>query len=161
VQHSAENEKRLRLLLARVGDTLAEVEKSIAMSDRLERTGEVTESLAVMTAIATNLWLIFVSHLEAIDFAALWLPSVLGAFSLLRSNRRTAERIPMLSDFAQQLRLIKAQMITLSHWTTGEPSQQSTERETILRLLCKLVGQYCQRELQLAMSQQRAPELPV
>lgn len=155
---STENVARLKTLRACLAETVEEINGGIRRDIAIERTGEVAEVISVLLAVGGNLWLIFVSHLEAIELVSLWLPSLIGALHTLRSHRRTAERIPLLTAFSKQLGFVKTQLQALTDWTAEEPAQKSATREAVLRFLCKTIGQYCQSELQLATSQR--PDLP-
>lgn len=156
--HSRENVGRLGTLRGYLAETLDEINAGIRRDLGIERAGELAEVASVLLAIGGNLWLIFVSHLEPIELVALWLPSLIGALHSLRSRRRTAERIPLLSAFSKQLAFLKTQLQALADWSAEEPAQKSATREAVLRFVCKVIGQYCQSELQLATSQH--PDLP-
>jgi hypothetical protein len=151
--YSAENTERLSALRTYLAETLAEIGAGIRRDLRIERASEIAELMSVLLAVGGNLWLIFVSHLEAIELVSLWLPSLIGALHALRSHKRTAERIPLLNAFFKQLGFVGTQLRALAEWTPDEPSQKSATREAVLRFVCKIIGQYCQSELQLATSQ--------
>jgi hypothetical protein len=156
--HSAENIDRFRNLRSLLNDTINEVGNAIKRNRRIEWVGTVAENLAIALAVAGNLWLLFVSHLTTIELISLWLPSLMGAFHSLRSHRRTAERIPLLSDFWKQLRFVRTQLQVLVDWKPEETQTRSAQREAMLRFLCEIIGKYCQDELMLAMNQH--PDLP-
>jgi hypothetical protein len=156
--YSAENAERLRTLRAQLAETLKDISAGIRRDLRVERASEIAEVFSVLLAVGGNLWLIFVSHVEAIELVSLWLPSFIGGLHALRSQRRTSERIPLLNAFVKQLGFVKTQLQALADWSPDEPRQKSATREAVLRFVCKIIGQYCQSELQLATSQH--PEMP-
>jgi hypothetical protein len=155
---SPQNVERFKTLRQHLGATQDEINRGIELNERVERAGERAELLAVALAVAGNLFLL-ASHSTLIELASLWLPSVIGAFHALRSHRRSAERVPLLNDFAKQLKYVKTRLQVLNDWRPDEPADTSAERESVLRFTCKIIGQYCQAELQQAVSQH--PDLPM
>jgi len=156
--YSAQNVERFTQLRKHLGETQDEINQGIERNDWIERAGEGAELLAVTMAVGFNLYLLFWSESTVIELASLWLPSLIGAFHALRSHRRTAERIPLLTDFAKQLKYVKTRLQALHDWRPDESPEMSAERESVLRFTCKIIGQYCQAELQQAMNQH--PDLP-
>jgi hypothetical protein len=156
--YSAQNAERFRTLREYLAETLDDIGSEIRRDLRIERIGEIGELASVLLAVGGNLWLIFVPQLDTIELVSLWLPSLIGALHAIRSHRRTGERIPLLNAVFKQLAFARTQLQALAEWNHDEPAQKSAQREAVLRFVCKVVGQYCQSELQLATSQQ--PEIP-
>jgi len=156
--YSPENARTLDELRGRLGSMVQEIKEEISSSRRIEELGTVLAAAAVAAVIGSNIWLIFAPHLP-VELFALWLPSLIGAFHALGYHKRVAEQVPLLNEFARQLDFIKAQLQSTAQWDAAELPQLSGTREAALRLLCKVIGQYSQAELRLAIAQH--PSLPV
>jgi hypothetical protein len=156
--YSEQNAKRFETLREYLAETQEDIGTAIRRDLRIERMGEVAEVLSILLAVGGNLWLMVVPEARPVELVSLWLPSLIGALHAVRSHRRTAERLPLLHMLFKQLEFVRAQLLTFAEWRADEPAQRSAAREAVLRFVCKVIGQYCQSELQLATSQR--PEMP-
>jgi hypothetical protein len=157
--HSADSAAKVAKVREQLGRTLVDIECKVAYGRAMEHWATVAELAAIVIVILTNIWLITVTHVVILKLFAIWLPSVIGAFHAISYHRRTSDRIPVLSEFLRQLAFVKSQLQMLYAPNCADSPEISRAREAALRLLCKVVGQYCQQELQLAMAQR--PNMPV
>jgi hypothetical protein len=156
---SPENVATLDSLAGRLAILIDEIKRKIRFSRRLESVGTTGAAIAVACVLSANIWLIGVSHWLQLELFALWLPSLIGAFHSLGYHRRAADQVPLLTEFARQLDFVKTKLVSLSKREVPEPEGRGIERVAALRLLCKVIGQYSQAELRLAIM--RHPSLPV
>jgi hypothetical protein len=156
---SAENVAAFSRVRKSLAVMVEDLQQKIDANEWIEKLGTRLAAGAVVCVVVSNLWLIFVSHVVLIEMAAMWLPSLIGALHSLSYQKHVSDRVPLLNEFVSQLNFINGQLITLSAWSASEDLQQSAAREAALRLLCRVIGQYSQAELRLAI--RRQTDLPL
>ena len=144
---------------AQLGQTLEELRSEVEHNHRNELFASVGAVIAVVTVVASNLWLTFISHLASLELLAIWLPALIGAFHVWNYRRRGNQRLSLLLETIPQLRFIQQRLLSLSLPQQPHNDDQSASRRAALQLLCRVIGHYCQQEVRFALAQE--PHLPV
>jgi hypothetical protein len=148
---SPDNEERLMGLRRQLSSLIEETEGTVARSSALVRFGTAGLIIAGLLAMPCNGWLAIVSHLEVVEGVYVWLPSLMGAFQAVRQRQRVLGLVPLLSE----LNFIRSRLLVFASWDEKESRKKSAGREAALRHLCKVIGQYGQTRLGLAIWQWR------
>jgi len=145
----------LRSAIAEVSD---EIEADIRRNALLERLGEMGQIVMASLVVLINIWLFFSkTSIHVLEVTATWLPSLLGCFHSLTYRKRTADRMSTLREFVDQLKFVKTRL--QDGEITEKTPAASSLRIATLQLLCRLIGRYCQDELEIALAQR--PSLPI
>jgi hypothetical protein len=157
---SVEDKAKLAEIRERVGSTLAEMNEGVERSRRIEHMAEAGEVVAIIIVVASNIGLIANPEVPLLELLPMWLPSVIGALHSFSNRKRLSQRAAILTEFMGQLQFIRTQLQALDAPSPAVGAEDvMPAREASLRLLCRIVGQYCQEELRLAIAQR--PSLPV
>jgi hypothetical protein len=151
--YSGDNAKMLEDLRKQVAQTIPEIKAKIAPARRIETISTVGGIVAVACVLASNLCLIL-RDWSPIELVAVCLPSLIGALHALGQQKRVADQIPLLTELARQLEFIRTQLLRHAGWSETETADSRASREATLRTLCKVIGQYSQAELRLAIRSQ-------
>jgi hypothetical protein len=143
-----------------VGSTLASVRKDIAHHQRVEKFAEVSAAGAMVAILMCNAYLIFVAHGVEVELFAIWLPSLIGALHTFNSRRQVVQRLASVKEFSAQLKFVQDHLHKLAPGAAPDLSDpQRVDLQATLEVLCKIVAQYSQRQIQFALAE--GPELPV
>lgn len=91
-----------------------------------------------------------------IELLAIWIPSLIGSIHAFHFRRRTSQHGETLSEFRAQLEFVKVRIYA------PVPEDDHSARQALcanLRLLCKIIAHYNQREIEYALADQ--PQVPV
>ena len=144
---------------AKLGKTLEEMRSEVKRNHRNEQTANIGALIAVVAVVTSNLWLIFVSHETSLELLAIWLPSLIGALHVSNYRKHGNQHLSLLLETIPQLRFVQQRLLSLSLPQAPHNDDQSVSRNAALRLLCRVIGRYCQEEVRFALAQE--PRLPV
>jgi hypothetical protein len=135
---------------------LENMKKGIRYHHHLERRATVATLAAVVAVIACNLCILQNPHHPYVELTAIWLPSLIGALYAFNFRKRTVQHIDTIRDFLLQLDFARVRIYAPSE---EDPAVAQRLFQANLRLLCKIVAQFSQREFQFALADQ--PQVPL
>jgi hypothetical protein len=154
------NPSRQRELVVQVKMEIAalleNMKKSIRHHYFLERLATLATLAAIAAVIACNLYIVLIEHRTDVELLAVWLPSLIGAIYSFNFRKRTVQHIETIRDFLLQLDFAKVRIYAP---TEEDPMISQQLFRANLRLLCKIVALFSQREIQFALADQ--PQVPM
>lgn len=150
-----------QLVMTEIASTLAFLKHEIHRRHRHER-GAALATVGVLAAIVCANGCVLsnqcrVPH-DALEVAAIWLPSVIGAAHAYAFRRRLADRIGAMREFSAQLKFVQTRLLQIrSDPSLSDPD--GTRMTANLRLLCRFVAEHSQREIRFGLWSE--PEVPV
>lgn len=124
--------RRLRLL-----------DNGIRSSLNSEHATTMSTIAAFLIVLGANIILLLGDHATFLEVAVIWVPTVVSALRCLTSRARSAERVAAMRDFSDRLRFLHS-------WLLSDEAS-GPQRNSALRAVCLAAGDYCQRELRLAL----------
>lgn len=146
------------LLVAVKEEIAGLIEKMKASKARFhhqESLATIATIAAIVAVIACNTFLVLVERRISVELFAIWLPSLIGAIHSFHFRKQTTQHIDTVNEFLMQLHFIKVRIYApVADSKSAQPILRAN-----LRLLCKIVAQYNQREIQYAISD--LPQVPI
>ncbi len=138
--------------------TLGRVRNRMEHYHTRERLVSWGTGLTLLLIFLINLRVLAVSEARQLELLAIWLPSIVSAVHSFNFRRRTTDRVATMREFVAHLRFVQTRLFEdVPRGHSMSPTSES--RAENLRLLCRLVAQYSQRELMFALANE--PPLPV
>jgi hypothetical protein len=132
------------------------MKRSKARFQHQESLATIATIAAIVGVIACNTFLVLVKRRISVELFAIWLPSLIGAIHSFHFRKRTTQHIDTVNEFLMQLHFIKVRIyapVPADSKSAGQIFRAN------LRLLCKIVAQYNQREIQYSISD--LPQVPI
>jgi len=140
-----------------IGETIEEMRARISRHHLMHRLVNASAVIAIVMVVASNLWLVVITHITALELLVVWLPALIGALHVLNDRKFGLSRMSLLLETISKLIFVKQQL--LATFSLPQDSDSDHQSEAALKLLCKVIGHYCQEELRLAIAQE--PQLVV
>lgn len=150
--------KKLKNQLHATQDTILYQLKRHEAEEQIAKWGSI---VAVIAIICCNAYLLCVDHSIKTELFAIWLPSLVGALHAFNSRRQVGQRIDALQELSAELKFLQHQLLRFVRVETAAPpdAMPIEDFKATVRLLCKVVGQYTQRQMRFALAE--TPDLPV
>jgi len=157
--HSPENAAMLDRLYEPLSKLILVIRRKSRASGWIEWGSAAATVLAVAGALGGHVWLYFYPNPDAhwVEVALLWLPSLIAAIHSWSFRNHVADKARVLEGLATQLEFLRDRMLPLLKWSPEERAEMAEQRHAMLRLLCRVIGQYCQAELRFALGRLLAP----
>lgn len=126
---------------------------------RAERIATWSALVALVAIVACNLYLLLVGHAPVMELFAIWLPSLIGALHTFNLRRQVATRVSAIRAFAAQLKFVSEQLYAIVPGAVTALARPADDLESALKVLCKVVAQHAQTQVQLAVAE--VPKLPL
>lgn len=156
---SLSNPQALSDLAARIGEVLDRLDIEHQRAHRLEKGAEFATGLVALAVVIMNVLLMTGHAHDLIELCAIWLPSIVGALHNYDAFARTQQRQAIRKEFIRQLRFGKDLLLSLISPQQEGSAALEERKVAAVRLLCKVVGNYCQEEVRFAISLD--PRIPV
>jgi len=143
-------EQALGLTIHRTHDAM---QAAVQREHAIEQLAKWLTLAGFVAIVLCNLLLIFGLHMPNLEVGAIWLPAAIGCAHTLTFRRRSVERIAALKELVGILSFVKI------HLYGADCVSDDSQRESILRLLCRAIALHGQKELRFALSTE--PDIPV
>jgi hypothetical protein len=151
----------LRAIKSQVQTTCArmhsEIEQHDTVENRVTHLSRVSAGLVIASILAATIW----TKMELFEFAAIWLPTVVGAIHASISRRQIVRRISAGRQFLSELKFVRTQLFALVPDDSSVPVKPE-ELELLgatIKMLCRATAEHTQHQVEFAISE--GPNLPV
>ena len=151
----------MRELKNRLGKTRDALGNELKRYHTAERIAAWSALAALVVIVACNLYLLLVRHATVPALFSIWLPSLIGALHTFNLRRHLSTRLSAIRTFSAQLKFASDQVFAIVPGSTSALSDARTgeDLKATLKVLCKVVAQHTQSQVQLAVLE--VPELPL